>query len=179
MSHLFKVSTLVVLLALFAGCGYKPSSKFSRQSIGQSVSTSVQISAMDPENTVIIKDAVDGAIIEVFRTSLTTRDKSDTHLELSMSNPSYAPIQYNSNGYVVAYRMTLNLRIKKIHNALSKDYTARGTYDFSVEPNAVVTDQQRFDAIRLSAIKAIASFVAQIAAEGARSDYNSSQKAQE
>lgn len=171
--------TLLVSLILLTGCGYKPSSKYARQSVGESVSTSVVISAMDPENTVVIKDAVDSAIIEVFRTSLTTQDKSSTHLTLSMSNPSYAPIQYNSNGYVVAYRMTLNLRIKKTHNAISKDYSARGTYDFSVEPNAVVTDQQRFDAIRLSAIKAIASFVAQIAAEGARSNYNSSQKAEE
>jgi len=175
------VRTLSLLVALFllVGCGYKPSSKYARQSVGESVSTSVVISAMDPENTVIIKDAVDSAIIEVFRTSLTTQDQSNTHLTLNMSNPSYAPIQYNSNGYVVAYRMTLNLRIKKTHNALSKDYSAKGTYDFTVEPNAVVTDQQRFDAIRLSAIKAIASFVAQIAAEGARSNYNSSQKAEE
>jgi hypothetical protein len=178
MAHLFKAIAFFVLLALFVGCGYKPSSQYSRESIGQSVSTSVEISAMDPENTVIIKDAVDSAIIEVFRTSLTTQDKSDTHLTLSMSNPSYAPIQFNSNGYVVAYRMTLNLRIKKTHNAISKDYSARGTYDFTVEPNAVVTDQQRFDAIRLSAVKAIASFVAQIAAEGARSNYNSAQKAE-
>jgi hypothetical protein len=178
MPHLFKAGSFIVLFALLGGCGYKPSSQFSRQSIGQSVSTTVQISAMDPENTVIIKDAVDSAIIEVFRTSLTTKDKSDTHLTLNMSNPSYSPIQYNSNGYVVAYRMTLNLHIIKTHNAVSKSYSARGTYDFTVEPNAVVTDQQRFDAIRLSAIKAIASFVAQIAAEGARSNYNSSKKAE-
>lgn len=171
--------TLLVSLLLFAGCGYKPSSKFARESVGESVSTSVVISAMDPENTVIIKDAVDSAIIEIFRTSLTTQNKSSTHLELSMSAPSYAPIQYNSNGYVVAYRMTINLSITKTHNGLSKVYSARGTYDFSVEPNAVVTDQQRFDAIRQSASKAIASFVAQIAAEGARSNYNSSQKAEE
>ena len=173
-----RILTPLILLVLLVGCGYKPSSQFARQSVGESVSTSVAISGTDPENTVLIKDAVDRAVIEVFRTSLTTKENSDTHLVLRMSNPSYVPIQYNANGYVVAYRMTLNLNIKKIHSGISKDYNARGTYDFSVEPNAVVTDQQRFDAIRLSAGKAIDSFAAQVAAEGARGEYSSSKKAE-
>lgn len=167
-----KLLTPLMLVFLLLGCGYKPSSKFARQSVGESVSTSVVISGIDPENTVIIKDAVDRAVIEVFRSSLTTKENAKTHLVLSMSNPSYVPIQYNANGYVVAYRMSINLHIEKRSAGVLKKYKARGTYDFSVEPNAVVTDQQRFDAIRLSALKAMNSFVAQVAAEGARGEYS-------
>jgi hypothetical protein len=37
-----------------------------------------------------------------------------------------------------------------------------------VTPNAVVTDQQRFDAIKLASQKAVKSFIAQVAADGAR-----------
>jgi len=126
------------------------------------------ISAQDPENTVIIKDAVDGAVIEVFHASLVTRAYSDTHLLLSIGTPGYTPIVYDKDGYVVGYRMKITLNIKRYHKGLTKNYTATGNYDFTVAPNAVVTDQERFDAIKFSAAKAINSFIAQVSAEGAR-----------
>ncbi len=158
----------VLILFLFTSCGYKPSSKFSRDIVGHKISTSVVISAQDPENTVLIKDAVDSAVIEVFHAGLSSRADSDTHLLLSISNPSYIPVQYDVDGYVIAYRMTLTLVITRYHNGESKKYRTYGTYDFSVQPNAVVTDQERFDAIKFSAQKAISSFIAQLSAEGAR-----------
>lgn len=159
--------SLLILLSL-SSCGYKPSSKFSREVVGEKISTSILISAQDPENTVIIKDAVDEAIIEIFHASLTDRTSSDTHLTLGISNPSYTPVVYDSDGFVIGYRMNVSLSIIRLHNGISKKYSAKGTHDFSVAPNAVVTDQERFEAIRFSAAKAIRSFVAQISAEGAR-----------
>ncbi|MBU0721362.1 hypothetical protein KJ877_08465 [bacterium] len=164
-----KIVLFSLILLFFLACGYKPSSKFSRDIVGQKISTSVLISAEDPENTVLVKDAVDSAIIEVFHASLSDRENADTHLLLSISNPSYSPIQYDSNGYVIAYRMSITLSITRSHDGISKHYAAKGTYDFSVQANAVVTDQERFEAIKFSAAKAISSFLAQISAEGARS----------
>ena len=160
--------SLVLVMLLFSACGYKPSAKFSRQVVGEKISTSVVISAVDPENTVIIKDAVDAAIIEVFHASLTTRALSQTHLALRLGNPSYSPVQYDSNGFIVAYRTRISLSIIRTTNGISKNYTAKGTYDFSITPNAIITDKQRFDAIKFSSTKAIKSFVAQVSAEGAR-----------
>ncbi len=133
--------------------------------MGDKISTSIVISAQDPENTVIIKDAVDEALIEIFHASLYDRATSDTHLVLSIANPSYAPIVYDKDGFVVGYRMSVSLSIV---SGVAKKYSASGTYDFTVAPNAVVTDQERFEAIRFSALKAISSFVAQVSAEGAR-----------
>jgi len=151
-----------------SGCGYKPSSKYARSIVGEKVSTSITISAQDPENTVIIKDAVDLAVIEVFRASLTDKAYSDTHLNLSISPPTYTALQYDKDGFIIAYRATIVLAIARESKESKKNYIATGTYDFSVVPNAVITDQERFDAIRYSSIKAIASFVAQVSAEGSR-----------
>jgi hypothetical protein len=159
------IGTLSLLLL---GCGYKPSSKYSREVVGEKISTSVIISAQDPENTVIIKDAVDEAIIEIFHASLTTKRYSNTHLTISISPPSYAPIQYNADGYIIGYRATISLVIQRETGKTTKNYKTSGTYDFSIAPNAVVTDQERFDAIKFSSIKAIAAFVATVSAEGSR-----------
>jgi len=167
-SQFFQVTILLLLLSLFNACGYKPSAKYSREVVGERISTSVTISAQDPENTVIIKDAVDSAIVEVFHASLTSRNYSDTHLSLSISPPSYTPVQYNNDGYVIAYRTTITLVITRETSGVKKSYSTKGTYDFSVVPNAVITDQERFDAIRFSAAKAISAFVAKVSAEGSR-----------
>ena len=156
---------LVLVVLLFASCGYKPSAKFARQALGEKVSTNVIISKEDPENAVLVKDAIDAALIDIFHTSLTDRAHSDSHLEISLSNPRYSPIQYDNNGFVVAYRMRVTLYIKRYRNGEVKNYRASGYYDFAVEPNAIVTDQQRFEAIRNAAEKAISVFVAQISSE--------------
>ncbi len=167
-SQLFLVTVFLLLIAFLSACGYKPSSQYSREVVGERISTSVVILAQDPENTVIIKDALDSAIVEIFRASLASRNYSDTHLSLSITPPSYTPIQYDTNGYVIAYRATIKLDVVRDTYGSKKRYSTTGSYDFAVVPNAVITDQERFDAIRFSAQKAISAFVAKVSAEGTR-----------
>jgi len=166
--QLLKSFVIVFLLLNFSGCGYKPSAKYAREVLGKKISTSIVISAQDPENTVIIKDAVDSAIIKIFHASLVDKKIADTHLAFSISEPSYTPLQYNSNGFIISYRATIQLIIQRYSKGVQKKYTTKGTYDFSVVPNAVLTDKERFDAIKFSATKAISAFVAKVSAEGLR-----------
>lgn len=166
--HLLKLFFVVVILFEMSGCGYRPSSQYSKKVIGQKISTNVVISAQDPENTVLIKDAVDRAIVEIFHASLVDKKTADTRLSFSITEPTYIPIQYNADGYVITYRATIVLTIIRETKDLKKRYTAKGSYDFSIAPNAVITDQERFDAINFSAQKAISSFIAQVSAEGSR-----------
>ena len=170
MKKIIQSIILFLILANSVGCGYTPSAKFARQTMGDKISTSVVISAVDPENTVIMKDDVDSAIIKVFQASLVDKNKSDTHLVLSMGSPSYQAVVFDNNGYVTGYRMTVSLSISKTHAGIKKTYTAKGNYDFEIAPNAVISDQQRFEAIGFSVQKAIRSFVAQVSAEGARAE---------
>ena len=134
--------------------------------MGEKISTNVYISLVDPENTVFIKDALDAAVISIFHDSLVEKKYADTHLDISMSSPVYTPIQYNSDGYVIGYRARVILTITRQTAQENKTYSSYGTYDFSVEPNAIITDQERFNAIKYSAAKAIDSFIAKVSAEG-------------
>jgi len=157
-----------MILLSFSSCGYKPSAKYSRVVVGERISASVIISAQDPENTVLIKDAVDSAIMEVFHANLTTRALSQTHLEFRINNPSYSPLQYDADGYVIAYRAKIVFMVNRYRDEVIKTYATKGSYDFSIVANAVITDQERFNAIKYSSEKAIKSFIAQVSAEGAR-----------
>ncbi len=163
-----KLVSLALIFLLFSACGYAPSSKYARKIVGEKISTSVVISAVDPQNTVIIKDAVDVAILEVFHASLVAKELSTTHLKLKLGKLVYTPIQYDAQGFVVAYKTTVKLGINRKTKNKNKDYIVFGTYDFEITANAVITDKQRFDAIKFSSQKAIRAFVAQVSAEGAK-----------
>ncbi len=167
-SNLKTLLSLFLALAILGGCGYKPSAKFARDIVGEKVSTNVIISLEDPQNTVLIKDAVDKAVIEVFQASLVDRTVSDSHLVIKLISPAYSPIVYDENGFVTGYRMSVTLNIIRHAKDESKSYNTKGYYDFSVAPNAIVTDQERFEAIEFAAQRAINAFVAQVSAQGAR-----------
>lgn len=167
-SQLASLLLVILTLVSIVGCGYKPSSKYAKEILGNKISTSIVISQTDPENSVIVKDAVDKAVIEVFHASLVEKRYATTHLVINMSTPSYAPLQYDNDGFIISYRATITLMISRESENLKKNYTSRGTYDFSVVPNSVLTDQERFDAIKFSSFKAISAFVAQVSAEGAQ-----------
>jgi len=157
-----------LLLTLLSGCGYLPSSKEARKVMGESVSTKVIISMTDPENTVVLKDALDEAVIRRFQTNLRHKKNAQTHLDIALQSVNFSALQYDENGYVISYRTTINLSITRITASFTKRYSAVGNFDFTINPNAIITDQQRFEAISKSATKALDSFVAQVAAEGTR-----------
>jgi len=160
----------IIIFVFFAGCGYRPNATYAQEVAGASVSVQIVISAVNPQNTVLIKDAVSKAVIENFRTRLTNSADAATRLRVKLQSVSYYPIQYNANGYIISYRMRTVLLITMLHNGKSKKYTEQGIYDFSIEPNAIISNQLRITAIKNSAAKAIRAFVAQISAVGARKD---------
>lgn len=157
----------VIAFLVFAGCGYAPASHYAKAVVGESVSTEVVISMEDPQNTVIIKDAVDMAVITKFRASLVPKSASSTHLKISISSVGFTPLRYDTHGYVTTYRTTVRMHINRTIDEKTSGYDTSGVYDFDIEPNAIISDQARFEAIRLSAQKGIDAFIAQIAAQGA------------
>jgi len=160
---------ILIALILFSGCGYQPASHYAKSIVGESVSTEVVISMEDPQNTVIIKDAVDMAVITKFRTSLVPKYTSQTHLKIAIGSVGFTPLRYDTNGYVITYRTSVIMSIERVSGDKKALYTTQGIYDFAIEPNAIITDQARFEAIRQGAQKGIDSFIAQVAAQGANS----------
>ncbi len=164
-----RLTIFLVWVVLFSGCGYAPASYYAKNVVGDSVSTEVVISMEDPQNTVIIKDAVDMAVITKFRTALVSKKLSKTHLKISIASVLFTPLRYDTNGYVITYRTTVVMRIDRNVGDTISPYSTHGIYDFSIEPNAIISDQARFEAIRQGAQKGIDSFIAQVAAQGANS----------
>lgn len=156
----------LALALLLSGCGYQPAAHFAKSVLGESVSTEVHILMEDPQNTVLIKDAVDKAIITKLRTSLVPKAASESHLDVRVKNVTFSPLRYDTDGYIVTYRTTVELAVAHSRQKRQKDYNTRGVYDFDIEPNAIITDQARFEAISQGAAKALDVFIAQLSVQG-------------
>ena len=161
------LSSFLVLLFI-VGCGYTPASKQARKVVGSRLFVEVTVSLEDPENAVLIKDATRNAVVTRFHSSLVPREQALTRLRVKLSSISFSALQYDSNGYVIVYRANVVLNVVRKNNGQEKSYTAKGNHDFTIEPNAIITDAQRFDSIRSGSLKALDSFIAQVGAEGSR-----------
>ncbi len=157
-----------VLFIVLSGCGYKPSSHTAKLVMKETVSTEVVISMEDPESAVLIKDALNEAIIRRFQSSLRDRDHAQSHLKIVLQSVVFSPLKYDEYGYITAYRAKTTLNILRITGEIRKKYSAYGTYDFTMEPNAIISDAARMDAIKFGSAKALDSFVSQVSAEGMR-----------
>lgn len=157
---------LILLVFILLGCGYKPTAKYAKSALGEKVSVAVDIYSMDPINSVIIKDAVLQSLITRFRIVTTERKFSITHLDVKLKKVTETALEYDINGYVVARRMTVDLKIDRLTKGVKKSYNVSGLFDVSIEPNATVSDSDRFKAIKAASLKAIDALIVQLALEG-------------
>lgn len=162
------------LIAVFiSGCGYKPSSYYAKQALGDKLYAEVTISRQDPRNSVLIKDAVNEAIVGRFGGKLVAKEQADSVLHVKIQSLSFSPTVYDTYGYVIAYKATVVLAMQ-YEDATKKveKLTATGEYDFSIEANSVISDTNRFEAIRYASSDALDEFVSKIAIKGLRNGNN-------
>ncbi len=128
--------------------------------------TEVEVYLRDPENAVLVKDAMNEAIVSRFDAKIVKKSEATTRLWIRFKNVSFSPIQYDANGYAVYYRARVNLNVRYVSPKKSGSESVSGFYDFPIEPNAVISDAKRFEAIRFGAQKALDSFISRMAMRG-------------
>ncbi len=165
-SLLYPFAASLLIILMLAGCGYKPTSIYAKKVLGQKVYTDVKVYLRDPENAVLIKDAINEAVISRFKGSLSPRKYADSEIIISLKGVSFRPLQYDKNGYVIYYRAVTTLNIVYKNKKVTKSLNVSGNYDFPIEPNSVISDTKRFEAIRESSKKALDKFISRISVIG-------------
>ena len=157
----------LLILGVLGGCGYKPSSYYAKQALGEKIYAEVAISRQDPRNSVLIKDAVNEALVSRFNAKFVKKEEADSVLKVRIAGISFSPTVYDRYGYVIAYKtiVTLEMSYSNAEQKIDK-VTATGEYDFSIESNSIISDQNRFEAIRYAADDALDEFVSKVAIKG-------------
>lgn len=163
------------LVVLFiSGCGYKPSAHYTQEALGERIHVSVSISRKDPKNSVLIKDAVNESVITRLGGKLSDKESADTELYVSIGSISFASLLYNTEGYTTSYKATVSLNIKyKRKDGKSENFSTSGEYDFNVAEDeltgvtsSVISDVNRFEAIKYASLDALNEFISKIAVKG-------------
>lgn len=156
-----------LLVFLLVGCGYKPSSYYAKEVLGDKIYSQVSISRVDPKNSVIVKDALNEAILTRFLGKLTTKEEADATLHVSFGSVRFTAIVYDENGYVISYKAKVSLSINfKDKNGKTSSIHTSGEYDFPIEANSVISDTKRFEAIKYASLEALNEFISLISVRG-------------
>ncbi len=163
---------LISLVVLVTACGYKPTSVYTKKVLGEAIYVKVETSLEDPENSVLIRDAINEAVIYKFHAKIAEKKESSAKLFVKLEQVNFQPIEYDSNGYVIAYKTNVTL-LTSYHDKKNrrKSLKTYGDFDFNIASNSVISDTKRFNAIKEAAQKAIDAFISRIAVEGIKSDY--------
>ena len=157
----------IFLSAIFLGCGYKPTYLYTKKVMGDNIYVDVDVSLVDPQNSVLIADAMREAVISKFHSNLTSKDKADSWMQTTLNSINFQPIQYDNNGYVIAYKTIVTLKTKyHDKNKKVRVINTTGDYDFSIEANSVISDNKRFEAIKFASIKAMDELISKISIKG-------------
>jgi len=162
----------LLFLFIFIGCGYRPSSDYTKKILGDKIYTQVYIDINDPENSVLIKDAVNEAVVSKFKSKIVDKKElANTFFYVKFKSKSFTPVAYDRDGYVIAYKAKVLLNITYVDKTGKKgSFDVSGTYDFPIEANSVISDSKRFEAIKFASYKAISEFISRIAIKGLKSN---------
>ncbi|WP_353661270.1 LPS assembly lipoprotein LptE [Hydrogenimonas sp. SS33] len=159
---------LLLTLFVFSGCGYKPSTVYTKKVLSDKIYVDSEIYLRDPENSVLVKDALNEAIVSRFGARVVSKKEATTILHVRFNSVSFMPIQYDVNGYAIYYRAKVTLTIAYRSPTAHGTETVTGFYDFPIEPKAVISDALRFQAIKQGSAKALDAFISRMAMRGVK-----------
>ena len=164
---LFFVFTISLAFFINA-CGYKPSTYYAKKEMEGNVYVKLDVSLVDPRNSVLVKDAVTKILIQKLDSNLVDKEKdADVVMNLGISSVNLSALQYDAKGYNKLYKAEVFIKVDyyRKENGIKKSFTVDGEYDFAVDIGGTITDANRYDAITKASDQAVSEVVSRIAVQ--------------
>lgn len=156
-----------ILFIFFIGCGYKPSSVYQKEIVGDKIFTYIKVDVTSPKDSIFLKDALNEAVIKTFGGVIASKEESNTQMYVTVNSNTFTAIDYDSNGYPILYRVTSSITTNVIDKDEKKHYfTTTGTYDFLIVANSVISDEQKHTSIRKALSRALEELAIRISIVG-------------
>jgi len=154
-----------LLITLFVGCGYKPSSYYAKTAIKGDVYVDLIIDIDNAKNSVYVKDAINEMILNHFKSTITNdKETADSFVTAELSSVIHTAMSTDEDGYAKSYRTTvvINVTYNK-RNEKKKTLSVTDYYDYTVDTDSIVTDQKKQTAIKIASTKALSNLFSKIA----------------
>ncbi|MBU3014201.1 hypothetical protein KO488_05480 [Poseidonibacter lekithochrous] len=158
--------TLSFCFFTFSGCGYKPTTYYAKKELSGKVFVKLFIDLKDPQNSVLIKDAINQLLAHKLDSKLVYEEAlADTIMNIKINSVSMTELQYDADGYNNLYRATviINVKYDKKAEKISRNFTVSGENDFSLGSSTTITDTKRFEAIKSASDEALDEVLSRIA----------------
>lgn len=162
------MKNFVLFLAFFVtACGYVPTSKLASTLFDEKIYVNVELNLQDPGNSVFVADTLREMVSSKLGKRLASKQEANDVINVRMNNLEFIPLIYDKNGYVVKYKARLNLNFNVVFkDGTSQSFSTRGSYNFDISPNSVISDKIRTNAIRNASSEAFDEFISVIAVKG-------------
>lgn len=169
---MFKYIFASLISIFFIACGYRPTTHYVKKELGfnSKYYVNMDIDVNSAKNSVIIKDAINDAIISRFGGKLVSSpSEADTVMDVSLSSVSTSAIQYDTDssspfyGYANLYRTSVSISVSYSNKNSKGSFSVSDSYEFAVEGSAVVSQTKEFQAIKNAASKAFDRVISSIA----------------
>lgn len=162
------MKNFALFFALFiTACGYIPTSKLASTLFGEKIYVNVELSLQDPKSSVFVADTLREMISSKLRKQLASKQEANDIINVRMNNLEFIPLIYDKNGYVVKYKARLNLDFNVVFkDGTSQSFSTRGSHNFDISPNSIISDKVRTNAIRNASSEAFDEFISVIAIKG-------------
>ncbi|ARJ57321.1 LPS assembly lipoprotein LptE [Campylobacter cuniculorum] len=148
-------------------CGYVPTSKIAATIFDEKIYVNVELNLQDPKNSIFVADTLREMISSKLGKKLALKHEASDVINVRMSNLEFLPLIYDKNGYVIKYKARLNLDFNVVFkNGTSENLSTRGSYNFDITPNSIITDNIRTQAIKNASSEAFDEFISIIAIKG-------------
>jgi hypothetical protein len=147
-------------------CGYKPLSYYAKKEMEGNVFVKLNVSLVDPKNSVLVKDAVNKLLIQKLDSSLVnSEENADVIMNVSIDSVNIETLSYDTDGYNKLYNTVVVIGINYFRkdNGIKKSFTVEGEYDFSIDDGTTITETKRYDSISNAADKALDEVLSKIA----------------
>jgi len=154
------------LFLILTGCGYKPSTVYQDRLISNKVKIVIEIDVKNPRESIFVKDALNDAIYSILNKNV-CYNNCNSVLKINSSSFSLSVLDYDKNGYPVLYRANVSLNVTLIDKNQKKYlYNVKGIYDFRIESNSVLNDEEKLNAYKNASINALNKLFALITKDG-------------
>jgi len=162
-----KILFLLLSSSLFimSGCGYKPSVYYAKNEITGKVYVDLVMDMENSRNSVLVKDAMNEMILNRFNAQLTqNKDEADTYVVVQLGRVSHSVMASDNEGYAKTYRANVSISVQyQKKDGVKKYVSVSNYYDYNVEADALVSDQQKEEAVKNAAVKALGDLFSKIA----------------
>lgn len=164
-SIIIAVMILNYSLFIFSGCGYKPTVYYAKNEISGKVYVDLTMDIDNSQNSILVKDAIDEMVLNKFNAQLThNKNEADTVIFVKLASVSYNVLASDNQGYAKTYRANVNISVKyQKKGGVSKSILVSNYYDYNVKSDALVSDQQKQEAVKNAVIRALDDLFSKIA----------------